>query len=351
MRLSYAPYRLRFKRPLALAHGTRDGTDALFLRIEHQGRTGYGEVTLPPYLGIAPKAVLKELQGLVEEGVESLLLKSLSTSHGSDPVGISAPLRAGLNMAFNDLMAKRKGVSMNHWIDAAEKPQGGQTPVNVFTLTSSDLNDMSGTLSKIPEGIGLKLKVGSADNVPLVEAVAAAYDGPVLLDGNQGCPSVDHVLKLVGILGEQRVLGIEQPFAPGGVDLHADLASRTRVAVIADEAVRGPKDLEAAAKVYGGVNIKLIKCGGLDRAGWMIRRARELGMQVMLGCMSESSLGCAAIACLGPGADILDLDGPWLLANDPFAGIRWEQGAMVIQDAPGIGVDLIAQLDWIPIGA
>ena len=102
---------------------------------------------------------------------------------------------------------------------------------------------------------------------------------------------------------------------------------------------------------FSGVNQKLMKCGGLDLAKAMADKARQLGMQVMLGSMSESSLGCSAMAQLAPEADIVDLDGPWLIKNDPFKGIEMVGGQLRLPDTPGMGADLVADLRFTPFGA
>jgi L-alanine-DL-glutamate epimerase-like enolase superfamily enzyme len=144
---------------------------------------------------------------------------------------------------------------------------------------------------------------------------------------------------------------MEQPFPKARPDLHAELKARTRVPVYADESVQDLGDLERTAMAFSGVNVKLMKCGGLDRAAVLVEAARSRGMKVMLGSMSESSLGCTAMAGLADRADVVDLDGPWLLANDPFKGLDIQEGRLMVPAGPGLGAIPIAPLHWTPFVA
>ena len=161
------------------------------------------------------------------------------------------------------------------------------------------------------------------------------------------------VQDLIALAGEGRIVGIEQPFGKENWALHKDLSRSTSVPIFGDESIQGLDDLDRARGVFGGVNIKLIKCGGLDRAAEIIRKGNALGMQIMLGCMSESSLGCGAMAQLAPFADLVDLDGPWLISNDPFKGLVMDGRSLKCLGDAGIGIELIdtAGLTWTTIGA
>ncbi|MBL7985370.1 MAG: dipeptide epimerase, partial [Flavobacteriales bacterium] len=122
--------------------------------------------------------------------------------------------------------------------------------------------------------------------------------------------------------------------------------------VFGDESIRSKADLQAKRSLFGGVNIKLMKAGGLDRVAGLMHEARRNGQQVMLGSMSESSLGCTAMAHFAGAADVVDLDGPWLIKNDPFEGIRMtDSGGLRMPQDAGIGATLKADLDFIPVGA
>jgi L-Ala-D/L-Glu epimerase len=174
----------------------------------------------------------------------------------------------------------------------------------------------------------------------------------LLLDANQGWHSVDHALRILDLAGPERIIGLEQPFPVDRVDLQAELSRRTTVPVYADESVQGPEDLGRLAGIFQGVNIKLMKCGGLDIAIQMAMSAIQNGLKVMLGSMSEGSVGCGAMLHLAGLADVVDLDGPWLIANDPFEGVGLRDGRPTLLD-PERGIQLKApdQLVWTPFGA
>lgn len=350
VRVSYAHYRLRFKRPFAIAHGTRDGTDAVFLRLEQDGATGYGEATLPPYLNTSITDVADAIGQLAAQGVVEACVNGYPSMRMLDAMDVPAEVRAALHMAVIDLVANGKGVLAEQLLEAA-MPGRSEIPQVLFTLSASDLGQLDVILDELPEGIHLKVKVSGKEDARFIDEILGRYAGGLLLDGNQGCTDVGAVLRMVDRIGEDRLLGIEQPFKKENLEAHRQLNNRTAVPVIADESAQGPEDLERVGDSFAGVNIKLMKCGGLDRAQLMIHRARELGLAVMLGCMSESSLGCAAMGALRDSADLVDLDGPWLLSNDPFSGIRWDRGSMQMIGSRGFGVNLGASLDWIRIGA
>jgi len=216
----------------------------------------------------------------------------------------------------------------------------------------------SGAVEEIPMKLkdtllanAIKVKLGSPSDKVAIMRIKALDDRMLFLDANQGLRSVSDVLERIQWAVEDRVLGIEQPFPKDREDLHAELLESTSIPVYGDESIQAMADLEAKAVSFSGVNIKLMKCGGLDRVEAMIDRARALGLKVMLGSMSESSLGCTAMAFLAGRADVVDLDGPWLMKNDPFRGMTMHQGKLVLPDGPGFGVTLKEELNWTPFGA
>lgn len=160
---------------------------------------------------------------------------------------------------------------------------------------------------------------------------------------------MDNAMDWIQAVGLDRILGVEQPFSVEQDPWNRILAQQGKVTVFADESMQDLGSLQASSRYFGGVNLKLMKCGGLDRALAMADEAGRTGLKLMLGSMSESSLGCTAMAQLACMADVVDLDGPWLLANDPFTGITMAQGRLVLPSGPGFGTTLRAQLDFNPI--
>lgn len=342
VRWDHCPYRLRFIHPFTTNHGTRDGTDAIFLRVQHAGSVGYGEVTLPPYLKEKPAEVIAALPaifGAMPDDPQRALERIDDWAKAAGP-----GLRAALHMALIDLIGCIRHSSVDQLLDI----HGSKHGVMLVTLGITEPEQMALVLSGLPSAGGLKVKVAGNDLVDYLTCVIHLDNSLLFIDGNQGVSSVEVLEDLVKQIGAGRLLGIEQPFGAGDIERHRQLQARVAVPVYADESVQDLADLEAVGDAFGGVNIKLMKCGGLDRAVKIARRAGEMGMRVMLGSMSESSLGCTAMAALAPMADVVDLDGPWLIANDPFRGIGLEQGRLVRPSGPGLGVRLIGELDWLP---
>lgn len=346
LRISYAPYRLLFKHPFETSHGVRDGTDSIFIRVEEQGVAGYGEVTLPPYLEEKPEQVIERLRAIASlqpTSVEELMvLLNNPQRFGSGAMGC----RNGLHTASIDLYGKRDNIPVSQLI----KVLNLRTPITLVTLGITPAAEVERKLRDLPQSGGLKLKVGHAVSAGMILKVKELDHRPVFLDANQGLGSVEEAWALAGCAGD-RLIGLEQPFPTSKPLIQRELQEKHETCVYGDESIHDIVQLKDALGQFNGVNIKLIKCGGLDRAKVMANQAAELGMKVMLGSMSESSLGCTAMAHLAGQADLLDLDGPWLIKNDPFVGMDLRNGKLIMPDKPGIGAVLKAELDFIPICA
>ena len=343
MRISVAPYRWLFNRPFPTAHGTRDGTDSVFVRIEHDDFIGYGEATLPPYLKEKPDQVIAAIRSMrLTNGIALHDSAALIDEIEAKTPGLPAT-RNALSMAVFDIQARMAGVPLwEYW--HMFTPGEAMT---VRTIATAAIDDVEARLDELPPSHVLKVKLGSSNDFGLLEMIKALDDRPLLLDANQACSSVTKTVELLKQAG--RVVGIEQPFAADDLEKHAELQRNTSVTVIADESIQGLEDLPKAEGVFTGVNIKLMKCGGLADAGLMIRDAHRMGLKVMLGSMSESSLGCLAMYHLAGGVDCVDLDGPWLIANDPFDGMRLLDEPGWIPRKPGVGARLRVDLPFTPI--
>lgn len=345
-RISYAPYRLLFKHPFETTHGVREGTDSIFIRLEENGVTGYGEVTLPPYLKEKPNEVLERLQGTAVAGLKSL---GELEAYLNDPKAWNdhqQGCRAGLQMALIDLEGKKRQQAVCQLLMSVNaKPFR-----TLMTIGITPVWQVAEQLQQLPKSDFLKVKMHGTGSISMLREVLKNDERPVFIDGNQGMESVQDVLEVCQVAGE-RLVGLEQPFSVNDAKRQVDLQRELPVCVYGDESIWGMADLEKAAGTFGGVNIKLMKCGGLDKAKAMTDRAAELGLKVMLGCMSESSLGCTAMAHLAGAADLLDLDGPQLIKNDPFEGMMMQHGKLVMPDRLGIGAILKADLEFKPICA
>lgn len=345
MELALAEYRLLFKHPFGTAHGTRVGTDSVFVRLLDGTFHGYGEATLPPYLPYQRSVVHQELSRVDLD----LFIRSFERTPSFPE--FSPPSRAALTAAYYDLISRQLNTPSSSHLAISERPHvHGRSMV---TLGMCPIPDIALKLSELPTSSILKVKLGSENDHATLERIAELDSRPIFLDANQGWDRVDQALEAIAVLGPDRIVGMEQPFGKEQWDLHKVLGARTKIPIYADESIQGLNDLEHAQGVFSGVNLKLMKCGGLDVAKAMAERALDVGMRVMLGSMSESSLGCAAMFQLAGSADLLDLDGPWLISNDPFKGMEMEGGEFCVKGDVGFGVEPAdpALLNWTTIGA
>ncbi|MFZ1694365.1 MAG: enolase C-terminal domain-like protein [Flavobacteriales bacterium] len=341
LRIKVCPYRLLFKHPFGTAHGLRDGTDALFVQVEEDGTTGHGEITLPPYVQETVSGARQRLRSIaharswtLEELLQGLdMLADLKDSPAT---------RAGLHSALIDALARKNGQSVAEQLGIA----GRQNAATVMTIGICTPDEAIERLHEFPPGISLKLKAGDPLSISRISAVIESADARILIDGNKGLKSVSEAARILDAVPSDRLIGIEQPFGTEHDEWNRDLNKDSGALVIADESLQGIQDLERVAEFFDAVNIKLMKCGGLDRAAELAMRADALDLRVMLGCMSESSLGCGTMAQLASEAQILDLDGPWLLKNDPWEGLRVEHGGLVLEHGYGVGVEPQARLAY-----
>lgn len=346
LRISYCPFRLLFRHPFATSHGVREGTDSIFIRLEEEGFTGYGEVTLPPYLKEKPKDVVALLHHLAALRIADAdaLLKVLDDEA---VFGEWSPgCRAGLHTALIDLIGKKGERTARELLHLPDT----NTAITLMTVGITPLAELEERLHELPFSGALKVKVGHEGSVAMLQRIMALDGRPLFLDANQGLTHVDDALELTAVVGD-RLLGLEQPFPVGMDDLQRSLQERIETSVYGDESIQNETDIPLQHANFKGLNIKLMKCGGLDRAKQMSERGKALSMQVMLGSMSESSLGCSALAQLAGHAQVLDLDGPWLIKNDPFTGITLEKGRLRVPSGPGIGARLQADLAFHSAGA
>jgi L-alanine-DL-glutamate epimerase-like enolase superfamily enzyme len=184
----------------------------------------------------------------------------------------------------------------------------------------------------------LKVKVGTASDKEMINTIRSVTDLPIAVDANQGWTDRFQALDMIYWLRDNGIVMVEQPMSVSRIDDLAWLRERSPLPVYGDESVQGLDDVRRAVGVFDGINIKLMKCGGLRNAHKMVDLARGLGLKVMLGCMTETSCAVSAAAQLSPAVDFADLDGNLLISNDLFEGVGLQEGKLVLPDRPGIGV-------------
>lgn len=345
MKLFFVPYTLKFKRPFSIAHGSRDSTPVVFTKLEHEGIIGYGEASMPPYLGENHETVLKFLskaEKVLKQFSNPLEIGEILSAIDEIEKRNTAA-KASVDIALHDLAGKIQNKSCNKKF-SEENPKFplGQGS-NLFTAYTIPIDEPSGIIQRIEEAKEykiLKVKLGSADDKKIIEEIRKHTGKEIIVDANEGWRDKNFALEMIQWLSEKNVLLVEQPMPKEMIDETAWLTENSPIPIIADEAVKRFSDLEKSKGVYSGINIKLMKCTGLNEARKMISLARKYEMKIMLGCMSETSCGVSAAAQIAPFADWIDLDGPLLIKEDYFDGINFSGGKIILNDLPGIGVKI-----------
>jgi L-alanine-DL-glutamate epimerase-like enolase superfamily enzyme len=334
MKFSFRPFTIEMKHVFTVAEMSRSTTPVVLTEIEYNGTVGYGEASMPPYLGESHDSATKFLSQVDLGKYESpfALEKILTDIDAIAPANPAA--KASVDIALHDLVGKLLNQPwFRLWGFDKEK-----APMTSFTI-GIDKADV--VRQKVKEAAAykiLKVKLGKDNDKEMIETVRSLTDVPLTADANQGWKDRNYALEMTHYLKEQGVKFIEQPMAKDRYDDHAWLTERSPIPVLADESFQRIGDLKRISTCYSGVVIKLMKSTGMREAHKMLVLAKSLGMKVLIGCMTETSCAVSAASHLSPMVDWADLDGNLLIKNDVFDGMRVVDGRCVIPDRPGIGV-------------
>lgn len=334
LNLSFEPYELELRHAFNLAKYSRTTTPGVQVRLEMDGIVGYGEASMPPYLGESVDSVTK-------------FLGSLDLTQFKDPFRIEdiheymesvAPnnraAKASVDIALHDLLGK---IMNQPWYKIwGLNPE--KAPDTSFTIGIDKADVVRKKVDEAEPYNVLKVKMGLDNDKELVDIIRSKTDRPICVDANQGWDDKEKALEMCHWLAERNCLFVEQPMPKEKIDETAWLRERSPLPIIADEFLQRLPDVRRAAGAYDGINIKLMKSTGLHEAHKMAVLARALGMKVMLGCMTETSCAVSAASQIAPMVDWADLDGNLLIANDLFDGMKIVNGKVTIPDRPGIGV-------------
>ena len=339
--LRFKPYELKLKHSFNLAKSSRTTTPDVQVELEYDGIIGYGEASMPPYLGESVESVTKFLSSLdLAQFTDPFRIDDiLSYVDGVAPANRAA--KASVDIALHDLLGKIMGQPWYKiWGLSPEKIH----PTS-YTISNGTPEEVQEKIKESERFRVLKVKMGVPGDKELVETIRKATDRPLCVDANQGWKSKEEALEMCHWLKERGCIFVEQPLDKEWMDETAWLRERSPLPIIADEAFQRLPDILRFQGVYDGINIKLMKSTGLHEAYKMAILARSLGMKVMLGCMTETSCGIAAAAQLSPMVDWTDLDGNVLIANDRFEGLIFEDGKVIPADRSGLGVSLIKGME------
>lgn len=333
MPLRHEPLPVRTVFEFRIAHGSKRRHANTLVRFEHEGIEGLGEASPSHYYGETNSTVRVALDALAPLiGDDPFALEAIEARFDAELEGHGAA-RAAIDMALHDWIGHRLGLPVWKWLGL----DPGATPLSCVTLGMADPEEMEKKLESVADFPMLKVKLGAPGDIDNLRRIRARYTGGIRVDANAAWSPAEAVRALRAI----EPLGIdlaEQPVAREDLDGLAWVRERVGIPIFADESVHRLRDIGLVAGRVDGVNLKLMKTGGIREMLRMIHAARAHGLQIMLGSMIETSLALSAAAQLAPLADWLDLDGHWLLEGDPFDGAPGERGRIVLDDRPGLGV-------------
>jgi len=333
MKLRYTPYTLQLKHAFTVAVNTRTTTPVMLVEVEQDGVIGYGEASMPPYLGESHETV-------------AAFLAKVDLSKYSDPFMLDQILgdidriapgnyaaKASIDIALHDLLGKKMGQPWHKiWgLDPAK------TPVTSFTIGIDTKEIVREKTREADIYKVLKVKLGRENDREMIETIREVTDKPIRVDVNQGWKDRAAALTMIEWLATKGIEFVEQPMPKEQIDDIAWLSERSPLPIIGDESVIRLPDVRKAYGVYDGINVKLMKSTGMREAHKMVSVAKSLGMSVMLGCMTETSCAISAAAQLSPMVDWADLDGAVLIKNDCFDGATIVDGKVTLTATPGIG--------------
>ncbi len=334
MKLTYQPYQLELKHPFSIAKFTRTATPLMLLQLNYEGFTGYGEASMVPYYHENLETATAFLQKVDLSRFKHPFKMDEIRTYLDDLAPGNPNIKAAVDIAFHDLIGKLEQKSCYKMFGS--DPQ--KMPVTSFTLGIDSTEIM---IKKAREAIDfkvIKIKLGKDNDEEIIRAIRSVTDVPLYVDANQGWTDRQQSLDKIYWLHEQGVQLIEQPMDKNDMEGNAWLTENSPVTIIGDEAVQRFADVKKAQGVYHGINIKLMKSAGMYEGYRMILKARELGLKVLIGCMSETSCATLAAAALAPLCDWADLDGPFLTKNNPYQNPDFNDGKYVLKEASGLGL-------------
>lgn len=328
--LRHRPIDLHLRHTFRLARGASDVRHNLVVELEHEGLVGLGEAAPIPRYAQDRESSARAVEAMVER------LQSPRAFHDAArnaAVDGQTAAEAAVDMALHDLVGKRLQAPLYELLGLDPTA----TPAISYTIGLDTPEVVERKVREATDYEILKVKMGSDEDRVVLETVRAVSDQRLLVDANEGW-TLDGARERLEWLASLGVELVEQPLPADRLAETRELREGSPLPLFADESVYRAEDIPRLATAFDGINIKLAKCGGIGEALRMIATARAHGMQVMLGCMIESSVGITAAAHLSPLVDYADLDGNLLITDDPFTGARIANGRIVLPDTPGLGV-------------
>lgn len=335
LEMKFFPYELKLRHVFTVATYSRTTTPDVQVEITYDGVTGYGEASMPQYLGQTVQSVTAFLQKVdLSQFNDPFQLEDILAYVDSLSPGDTAA-KAAVDIALHDLVGKLLGAPW-YKIWGLNKDKA---PSTTFTIGIDTADVVKQKTRECANQFNiLKVKLGRENDKEMIETIRSVTDLPIAVDINQGWKDKEKAIDEIFWLKEHGIVMVEQPMPKEMRDDIAWLTEKSPLPIFADEAIQRLKDIKNVADAYSGINIKLMKCTGMHEAWKMLNYARAIGMKVMVGCMTETSCAVSAAAQLSPAVDFADLDGNLLISNDRFKGMEVVKGKITLPDRPGIGV-------------
>ncbi len=326
---------LKLKHTFTIARDSYDSQPTLIVELKDGQFSGFGEATSKAYYGISIQNMIDDIKAIefMISSLDNLLPEDfwmeLYPYFKKNMFALCA-----LDIAYNDLYTRKKGVKLyNYWnLDITKNPQTN------YTIGIAPISEMIERLKETPWPI-YKIKLGTSDDLKIVQELRKYTDAIFRVDANCGW-SIDETISNAKELIKLGVEFIEQPLEADDWEGHKKVFSKSMLPIVADESCQVESDVIKCHNHFHGINVKLVKCGGLTSAKRMLEKATKLEMKTMVGCMTESTIGISAIAHLLPLLDYVDMDGALLLTNDIAKGVVIEKGIINYSNDNGIGVTL-----------
>ncbi len=329
MKISLKKFRLQLKHTFSISRESHDFQDTLIVGLSLDGKTGYGEATSNPYYGNTIESMMAEITA-IEKEIAGFQLTTPEIFHTFlVSKGLSNFTVCALDLAANDLYGKILDKPLYEIWGTNTKTY----PTTNYTIGIASIEEMVSKMKETPWPI-YKIKLGTDNDVAIVKELRQHTDAKFRIDANCAWSAKETIIN-APLLKELGVEFLEQPLKADDWEGMEQVMHQSVLPVIADESCIVESDVEKCALHFSGVNIKLTKCGGLTPALRMISAAKEMGLKVMVGCMTESSVGISAIAQLLPQLDYVDMDGALLLKGDIASGVQIESDGTVIFPAMG----------------
>lgn len=337
MKIECQEFQLKLRDPFTIARGTTTVQPTLIVRVEHDGLVGYGEATTNDYYGITFETMSAALNAVADKVAGYKLENPAELWRDLDPVLSSNRFaQCALDCAVWDIYAQMHGMPL--WKLWGLNPSDGYPPT-CYTIGLDTPETMVRKIRAMPGWPVYKIKLDASGGMDLVKTLRKETDAIFRVDANCSW-SADRVLDYAAQLADLNVELIEQPLVAEAYAEMKRLKGRSPIPLMADESCQVEADVNACIDCFDAINIKLVKCGGLTPARRMVARARQNGLKIMVGCMTESSIGIAPGVHLLPLLDFADLDGALLLAEDIASGLEWKLGRCELPTQPGLGVQL-----------